>query len=305
MHCLFLCNPPETFIPHKDSTRVLMQEAARRGLQVFAAGHYDLEARGKQIFAWARPLTFGNRPWFSAGPAQVLYLNEAHSIWFRHDPPFDAAYLHATRLIDLVVGPQKINAPSGLRYANEKLLALEFTQFTPATLLSNNLERIRAFLADVGGKGVVKPLDGFGGDGIFIADLGDPNLNAILQMATANGAAWTLVQAYIAAAAEGDMRVLLMDGKIIGQFLRVPKPGEFRGNMAQGGSVRAVAIDARVQAIVDAVAPRLRELGLRLVGLDVVGGFLTEINVTSPTGFQEVKKLSGQQPERAVWDALL
>ncbi|RMF18180.1 MAG: glutathione synthase [Candidatus Dadabacteria bacterium] len=305
--CLFLCAPPESFNPVKDTTRVLMEEAARRDLEVWTARHEDLEVDGGRVFARARKLRViqDGDTWFRAGNSEILPLHDLHSIWFRHDPPFDSTYLEATRMVDLVDGPLKINDPAGLRDANEKLFALRFAEWMPETLVSSNPMAIEAFIDRVGGRGVLKPLDGFGGTGIFVADLTDPNFGTVLQTATAHGTRWTMAQAWIERVHEGDMRVLLMDGRIIGQFLRVPGEREFRGNMMQGGRVEACEVSERGHAIVDAVAPVLAAHGLRLVGLDIVGDLLTEINVTSPTGFQEVRKLMGHRPETIVWDTIL
>lgn len=313
MKALFLSEPPETFVPYKDTTRVLMAEATARDIGVYTATHADLELRDGQVGVWARPLVNirqaeegeNTAPWFVAGGAERIDVDTFHSVWFRHDPPFDTLYLHATRMVELARRPLKINEPAGLRHSGEKLLVQEFPELGPVTLVSRSQEEILSFLADVGGRGVVKPLDGFGGQGIFVVDLSDPNLRAILQTVTNDGSSWTLAQAYIKDAHHGDRRVLLMDGEIVGEFLRVPRRGEFRGNMAQGGTVETALPSDDVQRIVRRVGPRLRELGLRLVGLDVVGGLLTEINVTSPTGFQEVRRLTGARPEVAVWDALV
>ena len=305
--CLFLAAPPESYVPHKDTTRVLMEEAARRNLDVWTARHGDLEVDGGRVFARARKLTLtqGGDAWFQAGPPEILPLAELHSIWFRHDPPFDTVYLEATRIVDLVDGPLKINRPSGLRDANEKLFALQFAEWMPETLVSSSPMAIEAFIERVGGRGVLKPLDGFGGTGIFVADLDDPNFGTVLQTATDHGSRWTMAQAWIDRVHEGDMRILLMDGQIIGQFLRIPDKREFRGNMMQGGRVEACEVSERGHQIVNAVAPVLERHGLRLVGLDIVGDMLTEINVTSPTGFQEVRKLYDRRPEAGVWDAVL
>ncbi len=302
---LFLSSRPESFNPAKDTTRALMERAGEIGAQVFTATHADIGFADGRVTVHARRMSFPGDPWFSASAPEWLDVSDFDTVWFREDPPFDDVYLHATQLIEMVPDIQTINSPAGLRFANEKILALRFPELMPRTLVARDRERIRGFIEEVGGTAVVKPLDGFGGSGIFRAALDDPNLASILQSATNDGQNWTMAQAFIPDVDKGDTRVLLMDGQIIGAICRIPTGGDFRGNMMQGGVVEPVDpadVDTR---IVDAVKPLLQEYGLRLVGLDIVGGFLTEINVTSPTGFQEVRKLTGERPEVAVWNAVL
>jgi glutathione synthase len=303
---LFLADPPENYPPAKDSTRVLMEAAARRGRSIFVAGHADLEVRDGRPIAVARPLSLPGHggAWFAAGAAVRLDLDECETVWFRADPPFDDGYLNATRIVDLAARPRKINDPAGLRAAGEKLFAMRWPELAPATLLTADPAAIRGFLDEVAGEAVVKPLDGFGGQGIFRLRAGDPNLRALLQTVTKDARQPVIVQAYLAAAAAGDKRILLWDGAPIGAFLRIPVDGEFRGNMMQGGRVEACDLDAADHAIIARLGPTLRQHGLRLVGLDVIGGRLTEVNVTSPTGFQEVRTLTGVQSEDILWDAL-
>lgn len=303
---LFLAAPPESYNPGKDTTRTLMEAGAARGAVVYQATHRDLEVDGGRVVVKARRLSFGTgESWFDAGPPERIELAAVQVVWFREDPPFDDAYLHATQLVELAGVPLCINDPAGLRAANEKLMALRFPELVPPTLVSRDPDRITAFLAQIGGVGVLKPLDGFGGVGVFRAALDDPNLRALLQTATQHGNTWTMVQQFLPAIAAGDMRILLWDGEVLGAFRRVPQAGEFRGNMAQGGTVHAAELGAAERAIVAGVAPTLAQMGLRLVGLDVIGGRLTEVNVTSPTGFQEVRKLTGLRPEEIVWDRVL
>ncbi len=303
---LFLADPPECYPPSKDSTRVLMEAAASRGRRVFVAGHEDLEVRDGRPIAVARPLSFpgADGAWFAAADAIRLDLDACETLWFRADPPFDDSYLNATRIVDLAQRPCKINAPAGLRAAGEKLFAMRWPELAPPTLLTADPAAIQAFLDEVDGEAVAKPLDGFGGRGIFRLRAGDPNLRALLQTVTCDARQPIIVQAFLAASAAGDKRILLWDGAPIGAFLRIPVDGEFRGNMMQGGRVEACDLDAADRTIIERLAPTLRQNGLRLVGLDVIGGRLTEINVTSPTGFQEVRALSGVQPEVIIWDAL-
>lgn len=304
---LFLCADPFSFIPYKDTTKVLMEEAARRGQQVYACTHRDLEFCNGIVLGHAieLELTANANDWFVVKAKTRIPLEQFDSIWFREDPPFDEHYLHATQLVELAPGPKWINHPKGLRAANEKLFALQFADLIPPTLISRDFDEIKHFVQDHGGVAVTKPLDGFGGQGIFKLQLDDPNVGSILQTATLNQSTPTIVQKFIPEIVNGDMRILLMDGEFIGAFHRVPQGADFRGNMMQGGVVQAVELSERELQIIEQVRPVLRENGLRLVGLDVIGSYLTEINVTSPTGFQEVFKLSGHKPEEIVWDKVL
>jgi len=305
VNVLFLSAPPETFQPAKDTTRVLMESADRHDWHVYTATHEDLEATRDEVRVVCRRLRFpGVETWFTTQAPERLALSAFTAVCFRHDPPFDSRYLQATRLVELASPQIVVNDPAALRAANEKLYALRFAEWMPETLVTRDAEALRSFAERVGGVAVVKPLDGFGGAAIFRFDLSDPNAGVIAQTATADGTTWTMAQAYLPGVNKGDTRILLWDGGVLGAFRRVPKQGEFRGNMAQGGRVERVDLSDRMHAIVAALGPQLVEVGLRLVGLDIIDDCLTEVNVTSPTGFQEVEKLYGIVPADPVWATL-
>jgi glutathione synthase len=235
------------------------------------------------------------------GPRQQVDVAALDAVMVRTDPPFDDAYLYTTHLLELVRGKTLVvNDPRGLRDANEKLYALHFPDVMPATVVTQNAEHIRAFVRRVGGRGVIKPLDGAGGRGVMVLDEGDLNFNAIVELTTDNGRRLAMVQEFLPAVRQGDKRVLLLDGEPLGAILRVPRDDEARSNIHVGGRVEPTELTAAERAIVDRVAPRLRADGLYFVGLDVIGERLTEVNVTSPTGIQELSRLSRTDPERKV-----
>ena len=224
----------------------------------------------------------------------------------RKDPPFSMDYVYATYLLEQV-DPEHtlvINRPSGIRDANEKAFILNFPDVTPATMITKAAGDIREFMAEQGGRAVIKPLDQMGGTGIFLLRDDDPNLGSILQQSTSEGTEFVMVQAFVPEAKDGDKRIILIDGEPLGAINRVPPKvkGEFRGNMAIGGSAEKSELTDADLRIVDAVAPKLREHGLYFVGLDVLGDKLTEVNVTSPTGVQEINRHNGDHIERRVFD---
>ncbi len=228
-------------------------------------------------------------PWYEVGDRRFCCLEEMDAVFMRTDPPVTTAYLYATYILDYI-DPQKtlvLNHPAGLRNANEKMYGLQFTNVIPETIVSQHKSEIRAF-TEKQGMAVLKPIGGKAGEGILLLKPDDPNFNSLIELSTQQGTLPTIVQNYLPAAREGDKRIILLNGEPIGAINRVPSGNEFRGNMAVGGRVVKTEITAREQEICSTVAPKLREDGLYFVGLDVIGGYLTEVNVTSPTGIREV-----------------
>ena len=299
----FLMDPLESIKVHHDSTFALMLECQRRGFEV-------RELRQEWLFweagkARARMRTVKVQR--EAAHFRVLHdgpapLDELDVLFLRKDPPLDVAFLWSTLLVDLSRGPLLINDPSGLRSANEKLFALRFPQLMPPTLVARDPAQLKAFIEGQGGDGVVKPLDGFGGEGVFRVRRGDPNFGGLLDTATHHGAVPVMAQAYLPAVTEGDKRIILLDGEPIGAVLRVPQQGELRANLAAGGSAQRTLLTAREREICRTLAPALRQLGLLFVGIDVIGNYLTEVNVTSPTGLVEIDALNGKSLEARVID---
>lgn len=303
---LFVMDPIEAIKIEKDTTFAFMLEARARGWGVWYCTIDQLGSGMDGAFATCAELALrrieGDH--FERGPWQVRPLADFRVVWMRKDPPVDLAYVTATHILDHV-DPERtlvVNRPAGLRGANEKSVIMNFPTCIPTTLISADRTMIRRFVEDVGGKAVVKPLDRMGGAGIFVLKTGDPNMASILETATDYGRELVMVQAFVPSAAEGDKRILVMDGQPLGAILRVPQGDDFRGNMAVGGAAVAAGITEAEHEIVRTVTPYLQAHGLWFVGLDIIGERMTELNVTSPTGVQEMNRLHGLHVEGAVLD---
>ena len=276
----------------KDSTFAMMLEAQRRGHELRYMEPSDLWVDGGEARATWRPITVRDDPddWFDLGPVTDAPLAELDLLLMRRDPPFDMDYIQLTYALELAeaAGVFVINRPQGLRDANEKFYITHFTQCCVPFAIARQAERLRAF-AEEHGQSVVKPLDGMGGESIFQLNPGDQNLKVILESITRHDRELVMVQKYIPEITEGDKRILLIDGEPVPYALaRLPSPDDFRGNLAKGGTGKAVPLSDRDRWICDQVAPALREKGILFAGLDVIGDWLTEINVTSPTGIREL-----------------
>jgi glutathione synthase len=287
--------------PDKDTTFALMLEAERRGHELWVVHHRDLYCLDTDVRAIGRraevfrPAVAGE-PHHRFHESAPLALADFDAVWMRTDPPVDADYLYATHLLSLVEarGVFVMNRPTALRDANEKLYALNFPDCIPRTLLTRDVGRLKEFLAELGGEMILKPPHGWGGLGIFHIHAQDRNLNAILETVTENGRALTMAQQYISAVRElGDERIIMLDGEPLGAIARVPREDEHRSNLHVGGTARKVVLGERERRICDRVGPSLRAAGLYFVGLDIIGDYLTEVNVTSPTGIQEIDHLDG------------
>lgn len=303
----FLMDPVEFVRPDHDSTFALMLECQRRGIEVRELRQEWLYATQAGARSRMRTIAVQRKP---GAHHRVLADADAplaglDAIFLRKDPPVDAEFIRATQLLELGPGPVWINHPAGLRAANEKLFALHFPGLIPPTVVTREIPRLRAFIEAQGGDGVVKPLDNCGGQGVVRVRRDDPNARALLEIATQGGKVPVMAQAYLPAVREGDKRIILLGGEPIGAVLRVPAEGELRANFASGGSAALTGITAREREICARLAPRLAELGLWFVGIDVIGGLLTEVNVTSPTGLVEIDALLGESLEARVIDFAL
>ncbi|MCC6850440.1 MAG: glutathione synthase [Deltaproteobacteria bacterium] len=287
--------------PDKDTTFALMLEAQKRGHELWVVHHRDIFCADTDVRAMGRraevfrPQAPGE-PHHRFHQSAPLALADLDAVWMRTDPPVDADYLYATHLLSLVEarGVFVMNRPAAIRDANEKLYALNFPHCIPRTLLTREVARLKEFLRELGGEMILKPPHGWGGLGIFLVHAGDRNLNAILETVTENGCTLTMAQQYIKAVRElGDERVLMLDGEPLGAVARVPREDEHRSNLHVGGTARKVMLGERERRICAEVGPKLREAGLYFVGLDIIGDYLTEVNVTSPTGIQEIDRLDG------------
>jgi glutathione synthase len=289
----------------KDTTFVLMLEAQRRGHEIFFIELDDLFIRGGTPYTRYRALQLARaRPHYQLGAVKTGTLEEFDSVWMRKDPPFDLKFFFATHLLSLIDQSKcfVMNDPKGLREANEKLYALRFPEQIPQTLVSSEKQRLKGFMSELGGEMIIKPLDGCGGSGVFYLNEQDRNTNAILEAATENGRRLIMAQRYLPEIRQGDKRIIVLDGEPLGAVLRVPLESETRGNIHVGGQCVKAEVTARDREICAALAPLLRADGLYFVGLDVIGSFLTEVNVTSPTGIQEVNSLDDVHLESQVVD---
>jgi len=314
MDLLFVADPIETFKTYKDSSFAMMREAARRGHRLHVCEPRDLvwQRGGRVVARNARTLVLtgvsghDEAPWYEVVATQERALADLDAVLMRKDPPFDAEFIYATHLLQQAEreGARVFNRPQALREHPEKLAILEFPQFIAPTLVTRSAEAIRAFHAEQGDI-ILKPLDGMGGMGIFRVGSDGLNLGSIIETLNQGGATTVMVQRYLPEIARGDKRVLLIGGVPVPYCLaRIPQGSEIRGNLAAGGKGVAQPLSDSDRAIAEALGPTLAARGLLLVGLDVIGQCLTEINVTSPTCFQEITDQTGCDVAALFIDAL-
>ena len=311
MKLAFILDPLESLKSYKDSSVAMMREAQRRGHEVHAILRAALSWRDARVCALATRLLLQqsgdtHEPWYSAQESEVQALDAFDAVVMRQDPPFDFEYITATWLLERAeaAGARVFNRPRAIRDHNEKIAICEFPQFTATTLVARAEAEINAMIDELG-DAILKPLDGMGGSSIFRVRHDDPNRNVIVETLTAHGQQTIMVQRYLPQIAQGDKRILLIAGKPVPYCLaRIPKPGESRGNLAAGGTGVAQQLSPRDREIAEALGPTLAARGLLLVGLDVIGDCLTEINVTSPTCFVEIAKQSGCDVAALFLDAL-
>ncbi|MDP2229720.1 glutathione synthase [Methylotenera sp.] len=291
MKLLFILDPLESLKAYKDTSLAIMREAANRGHELFVSQQHDLFLRGDIAKINAKKFTFTEQLFSTEGAIEYVPA-DFNAVIMRKDPPFDNEYLYSTYLLEIAAnqGAKVYNNPSAIRGWNEKLSVTRFPQFTPEFLVTANNDLIREFLKqhqDI----VVKPLDGMGGSSIFRLGLKDPNISVILETITNFGTRTIMAQRYLPAILQGDKRIIVIDGTPLPYSLaRIPMAGETRGNLAAGGTGVAQLLSERDLEIATTVGKVLKQAGLFLVGLDVIGDYLTEINVTSPTGMVEIAK---------------
>jgi glutathione synthase len=290
----------------KDTTFVFMLESQSRGHEVYYLEMEDLFVERARAMGRARRIELRReyRNHFTFHEESVGSLGAFDAVFMRKDPPFDIPYLHATQILDLAQqeGAFVLNNPAGLRAANEKLYALNFPSVIPPTLVSQNPNRIKDFLEELGGEMIIKPIDGHGGSGIFYVHQHDRNLNSLLETTTREGREPIIAQKYLPEVRQGDKRLIVLNGAPLGCTLRVPRADEHRGNIHVGGTCIKAEVTPRDREICRELAPRLRQEGLYFVGLDIIGDYLTEVNVTSPTGVQEIDALNNVRLEVQVID---
>ena len=304
MKLAFIIDPISLLDPGHDTSVAIMEAAQILGHQVWITQANQLSAIEGKAWAYLTPVQLKqvklveghwqiDKDWYELGTSVLTSLEEMDAVFMRTDPPVTIPYLYATYILDLI-DPEKtlaINSPRGLRTANEKIYALQFPSVIPETIVSQDKTVIAKFVA-AKQKTVLKPLGGKGGEGILFLEAGSRNFNSLIEISTRQGKEPVMVQEYLPAATEGDKRIILLDGEPIGAVNRIPTGNEFRGNMAVGGRVARVDITEREKEICATVADRLKADGLYFVGLDVIGGYLTEVNVTSPTGIREIDRLN-------------
>lgn len=306
LNTLFVMDPLDRIDVRGDSTYMLMLEGCRRGRGVYWCTPADLFAVGGRCHARCQKVDVSlESPFFVSAASADVDLGFFDVVWLRKDPPFDIGYIFSTYMLDLVPPTTMVlNHPASIRDANEKMVALRFPDLVPETLVTREVERAMAWIAKIPGRVVLKPWDGNGGRGILVSQHGDGNLRSMLEVLTEDQTVHILVQQYIPEISQGDKRIILIDGEAVGWMNRVPQAGDHRGNMHVGATVEACELSASDQAICDRIGNWLKDAGLLFVGIDTIGPFMTEINVTSPTGIREINRLMDTQLERLLTDAV-
>ncbi|MFM0048824.1 glutathione synthase [Caballeronia grimmiae] len=313
MDILFIADPLDRFRIYKDSTYAMMAEAARRGHVLYACEPHQLAWTGGAVEASARRIAIvgdeadsDRSPWYSAQEPENVSLAKFDAVLMRKDPPFDLEYVNATWLLEMAErqGARVFNKPQAIRDHSEKLAIAEWPQYVAPTLVTRDSARLRAFHAEHGDV-ILKPLDGMGGMGVFRVKADGMNLGSIIEMLSEDGARMVMAQKFIPQISDGDKRILLIGGEPVPYSLaRIPQGGEVRGNLAAGGLGRAQPLSAHDREIAEALGPVLKSRGLLLVGLDAIGDYLTEVNVTSPTCFREIMDQTGFDVAGMFIDAL-
>jgi glutathione synthase len=295
MRFLYVMDPVDRVISDKDTTFAFQRAAQRRGHVGLHCEPRDVYVESGEVWARAREIRVSDAaPHFAMGEAGDIRLADLQCVFIRKDPPFDAQYLYLTLILENLRGRTLlINDPRGLRDANEKLYTLFFAAHMPRTLVTSDRDRIHRFVADVG-VGVVKPLDGAGGSGVMVVSKVDKNSRSIVDYITQEGTRLAMVQEYLESVRAGDKRVLVLDGEVLGGINRVARDDDVRSNIHVGGRVEPCDVTPQERAVIAEMAPRLAQDGLVFVGLDFIGGKLTEVNVTSPTGIQELSRHLGR-----------
>lgn len=305
MKFAFIIDPISKLDPGHDSSVALMEAAQILGHEVWVTQAHNLSVVNSQAWAHLQEVQLTpvklvegrwliSEPWYKVSDPVLRPLEEMDAVFMRTDPPVTIPYLYATYILDYI-NPEKtlvINSPSGLRMANEKMYALQFKDVIPETIVTQNKSVIRKFVEEKGAA-VLKPLGGKAGEGILFLSPDDRNFNSLVEISTLRTREPVMVQTYLPAAKDGDKRIIMLNGEPIGAVNRIPSGNEFRGNMAVGGQAAKTDITEQEEKICAIVGPQLQKDGLYFVGIDVIGGYLTEVNVTSPTGIREIDRLSG------------
>jgi len=305
MRSLFVMDPLDKIVVSGDSTYVTMRECTDRGHTVWMCtpdGLYARQGRARAVASAVR--TTAAPPYFEVEREADIDLSEVDVVWMRKDPPFDMRYIFTTYLLDMAP-PETlvVNRPDGLKLFNEKMWVMScWPELQPDTLLTNDMGKLDAFVRDSPERSVLKPWDGNGGRGVLVTAAGDRNLRSMIEVLSDNGRDYVIAQRYVPEVEQGDKRILLFGGEPVGAMMRIPHATDHRANMHVGASVQAVELNEIDRAICDALAPELKKWGQLFVGIDVIGRYLTEINVTSPTGIREMNHLYGTKLEADLVD---
>ncbi len=304
MKLAFIIDPIAKLDPTHDSSVAMMEAAHQLGHQVYITTAEQLSVIDGQAAAHLQPVKIhpvkldGDRwiapsPWYEIGQSEFMNLNNMNAVFMRTDPPVDVPYLYTTFILDYIDQTKTllVNHPNGLRAANEKMFAMQFAEWMTDTIVSRSKDVIREFV-EKHQAAVMKPLGGKAGEGILFLQPDDRNFNSLVEISTQWGKYPMMIQKFLPAAKDGDKRIIVLDGQPLGAINRIPTGKEFRGNMAVGGRVAKAEITDHELKMCAALAPKLKEYGLYFVGIDVIGGYLTEVNVTSPTGIREIDRLN-------------
>lgn len=301
----FILDPFDKLHFAEDTSFWLMSECARRGHELYAVEASSLKVAGSAPAGRALPVAVDPAlGWLPRGDAASMPLGAFDCVFMRKEPPFDISYVYSTYILELApAGTFVINDPRGIRDANEKLYSLHFPSVIPETLVTSSKRELLGFLEEVGGAMVVKPLGSYGGREVFLCRSGDSNLGAIIDSVTLKGSLHVIAQRFIEeVTTDGDKRILLLDGEPLGAFVRMPAPGDHRANISAGGRAEPAEVTGADRALCDVLKGRLQADGLYFVGIDVIGGLVTEINVTCPAGVYEIDRFSGLNSASPVID---
>ena len=304
MKFLFVIDPIKNINPLKDSSAALMQASAKKNIDIWTCTPQDLEARGDEV--WASSLNIKVNPWVSVENNECIPLAKFNCIWMRKDPPVDEGYLYATHLLEVAErkGVKVINKPSSLRAWNEKLGALRYSHLMAPTIVASKVKDLINF-AEINEEVVIKPLGGKGGQGVIRLTKNSPGIKAIIELITSQEELPVMMQKFIPEVQDGDKRIIIVNGKAIGSINRIPQGGDFRSNLAMGGKAEKTTLTKQEKSICSELSQHFKDEGLFFVGIDVINGMLSEINVTSPTGLREIENLSNKSVSNEVIEKLL
>ena len=304
MKFLFVIDPIKNINPEKDSSAALMQATHNKKVEVWFCTPQDLEARGDEV--WASCTNIEPIPWIQLKENKCIPLAQFSCIWMRKDPPVDEGYLYATHLLEVAErkGVKVVNKPSSLRAWNEKLGALRYSNLMAPTIVASKVNDLINF-AQANEEVVIKPLGGKGGQGVIRLNKNSPGSRAIIELITSQEQLPVMMQKFIPEVQNGDKRIIIVDGQPLGAINRIPNQGDFRSNLAMGGKAERTSLSSAEKSICLELSQHLQEEGLFFVGIDVINGMLSEINVTSPTGLREIEKLSNKNISEEVIEKLL